>query len=115
MNALKFQQNAIDELIIKFKLLWDKNIENGAQLLLKSPTGSGKTFMTTSFINRMNDEPDWQNQDAAFIWITFSDTLAMQSRDKFREYFSGNLKNQLLTVDDLKQGILNRSDILFIL
>ena len=114
MNALKFQQNAIDELIIKFKLLWDKNIENGAQLLLKSPTGSGKTFMTTSFINRMNDEPDWQNQDAAFIWITFSDTLAMQSRDKFREYFSGNLKNQLLTVDDLKQGILNRSDILFI-
>lgn len=114
MNALKFQQNAIDELIVKFKHLWDKKIENGAQLLLESPTGSGKTYMTTSFINRLNDEPDWQNQDAAFIWITFSDTLAMQSRDKFREYFSGNLNNQLLTVDDFKQGILNRNDILFI-
>lgn len=114
MNALKFQQNAIDELIIKFKFLWDKHIENGAQLLLEAPTGSGKTFMTTSFINRMNDEPDWQNQDVAFIWITFSDTLAMQSRDKFREYFYGNLKNQLLTVGDFKQGILNCNDILFI-
>ena len=112
MKPLEFQQQAIESLIQKFKTLWNKNIEQ-AQLILKSPTGSGKTFMTTSFVNRLGNEPDFQN-DVAYIWITFSEELAMQSRDKYRQYFSGNLNNQLLTVEDFKQGQLNSNDILFI-
>ena len=111
MNILKFQQTAIEELLTKFKYLWNKN-EN-TELIFKSPTGSGKTYMTTSFINRLNDQPDWQNEDVAFFWITFSDDLTMQSRDKFRQYFSGNLNNQLLTVQDFSQGKLNKNDVLF--
>lgn len=112
MKPLEFQQQAIESLIQKFKTLWNKNIEQ-AQLILKSPTGSGKTFMTTSFVNRLGNEPDFQN-DVAYIWITFSEELAMQSRDKYRQYFSGNLNNQLLTIEDFKQGQLNTNDILFI-
>ena len=112
MKPLEFQQQAIESLIQKIKTLWNKNIEQ-AQLILKSPTGSGKTFMTTSFVNRLGNEPDFQN-DVAYIWITFSEELAMQSRDKYRQYFSGNLNNQLLTIEDFKQGQLNTNDILFI-
>lgn len=111
MNALNFQRRGIDELISKFKELW--NNPNETQIVFKSPTGSGKTFMTESFINELNSQPDW-NEDIAFVWITFSDDLAMQSRDKFLHYFSGNLNNQLLTVQDFSQGILNRNDVLFI-
>lgn len=112
MKPLEFQQKAIKELIDKFKTLWNKKIQQ-TQLILLSPTGSGKTFMTTSFINQLGREPDF-NEDIAFVWITFSDELALQSRDKYRQYFYGNLNNQLLTTEDFKQGQLNQNDILFI-
>ena len=50
MKPLEFQQKAIEELTAKFKTLWNANQQS--QLILKSPTGSGKTFMTTSFIEK---------------------------------------------------------------
>ena len=56
MKPLEFQQKAIEELTAKFKTLWNTNQQS--QLILKSPTGSGKTFMTTSFINQLDNEPD---------------------------------------------------------
>lgn len=116
MNALKFQNDAIEELISKFKTLykvhWD-GFENTPKIILKSPTGSGKTFMTESFIHRLASQPDF-NEDVAFVWMTCSDTLAMQSRDKFYEYFSPNLNSRLLTASDIEQNeFLIRNDILF--
>lgn len=112
-NPYKFQQNAIDELVETFKKLW-QNTEPEKELLFKSPTGSGKTFMVTSFVNLLNIQPDFANEDIAFVWITFSDELAMQSKDKFYEYFFPNLSNQLLTVEDFGKGVLSHNDILFI-
>ena len=85
-NMLPFQQNAVEELTAKFKDIWNKNYDNLHEIVFKSPTGSGKTFMVSNFINGLHTQPDW-NEDVAFVWITFSDDLAMQSRDKFFEYF----------------------------
>ena len=115
MNTLEFQKKAIDELVDNFKKLCTKKpdcLEKTPRIFLQAPTGSGKTFITESFINELNNQADF-SEDIAFIWITFSDDLAMQSRDKFREYFSSNLNNQLLTVDDFSKGKLERNDILF--
>jgi len=109
---LDFQQKAIDKLTDVFRKLWDKS-EPQRHLVFKSPTGSGKTFMVTSFIHGLNSLPNW-DYDKAFIWITFSDTLAMQSKDKFKDYFSTNIENNLLTIEDFKQGKLCKNDILFI-
>jgi len=49
-------------------------------------------------------------EDKAFVWITFSDDLAMQSRDKFRELFENTLENYLLTTQDINRGKLNEND-----
>ena len=112
-NMLKFQQNAVEELTAQFKAIWVANYDNLHEIVFKSPTGSGKTFMVSNFINGLHTQPDW-NEDVAFVWITFSDDLAMQSRDKFFEYFHPNIGNQLLTVQNFDQGILKRNDILFL-
>lgn len=116
MNALKFQNDAIEELISKFKKLYKINtdsFENTPKIILKAPTGSGKTFMTESFIHRLAAQPDF-NEDVAFVWMTCSDTLAMQSRDKFYEYFSPNVNSRLLTAGDIEQNeFLLKNDILF--
>ena len=74
----KFQQKAIDQLVETFKKLWQNGI-NQSPLVFKSPTGSGKTFMVSNFINQLNYQPDFI-EDIAFVWITFSDDLAMQSK-----------------------------------
>ena len=94
-NPLLFQQIAIEQLVDSVKQLW-KTPQNKLRIVFKSPTGSGKTYMVTSLVNALNFQPDW-DYDKAFVWITFSDDLAMQSRDKFNEY----LFPKLFEVDSL--------------
>lgn len=111
-GILDFQETAINKLVSVFTKLWEHQ-DSQRLLAFKSPTGSGKTFMVSHFVHSLNGMPSW-DYDKAFIWITFSDDLAMQSRDKFQEYFATNLENGLLTVNDFKQGKLYKNDILFI-
>ena len=111
-STLPFQKEAIDKLTGSFLKLWQQR-ESQRNLVFKSPTGSGKTFMVSNLIHNLNGLPNW-DYDKAIIWITFSDVLAMQSKDKFKEYFNTNLENNLLTVEDFKQGKLYKNDILFI-
>ena len=84
-SPLDFQKKAIDKLTESFQKLWQQ-AEPQRHLVFKSPTGSGKTFMVCNFVNSLNSLPTW-DYDKSFIWITFSDDLAMQSKDKFQEYF----------------------------
>lgn len=112
MEQIAFQQRAIEQLLTQFKKLW-RTGEPLREITFKAPTGSGKTFMTESFICELCRQPDWQ-ADVAFVWITFSDELAMQSRDKFTDYFYPNLPGRLLTVADLSAGALRRHDVLFL-
>lgn len=112
LNPLKFQRDAVDKLVISFLKLWREG-NRKIPLVFKAPTGSGKTFMMANFINDLNNLPQW-DEDKALIWITFSDDLAMQSRDKFQKYFENTLKNALLTVNDFNRAKLSKNDILFI-
>lgn len=111
-NLLPFQKTAINELNVALLRLWKRQ---GRQLPLvfKSPTGSGKTLTIAHFVKGLNHLPQWK-VDKAFVWITFSDDLAMQSKDKFKEYFENNLENALLTVNDINRGRLYENDILFL-
>lgn len=112
INPLKFQRDTVDKLTQTYLALWKKE---GRQLPLvfKAPTGSGKTYITALFMRGLNHLPQW-SEDKAFVWITFSDDLAMQSKDKFKEYFENTLENGLLTVQDINRGKLNENDILFL-
>lgn len=112
MEKIAFQEIAIEELLDAFKSLW-KSTRRQLPITLKAPTGSGKTYITEKFICKLCEQPDW-SQDIAFIWITFSDDLAMQSRDKFIEYFGTNLPGQLLTKDDFNQGALSANSVMFL-
>jgi len=68
--------------------------------------------MMAHFVRGLNKLPNW-DIDKAFIWITFSDYLAMQSKKKFEEYFENTLENNLLTVNDINRGKMLKNDILF--
>ena len=111
MERIEFQEQAVEQLLSQFKALW-KQPQRQIPITLKAPTGSGKTYMTEKFICELTKQPDWV-QDVAFVWITFSDDLAMQSRDKFMDYFPTSLSGRLLTIQDFQQGAMRERDILF--
>lgn len=112
MEKILFQEKAIDSLLWWVKRLW-RNEGQQQNLTFKAPTGSGKTYMTERLICELAHQPDWQ-QDVAFVWITFSDDLAMQSRDKFRDYFAPNIPGRLLTISDFDLGRLEKNDVMFL-
>lgn len=112
MEQLAYQEHAIDELITAFKHLWVTG-KHQLPLVLKAPTGSGKTYITCRFVLTLLGQPDWR-KDVAFVWITFSEDLAMQSRDKMRDYFSPNIPGRLLTAADIENTYLQNGDILYL-
>ena len=112
MERIEFQEKAVEELLSQFKALW-RQPQHQIPITLKAPTGSGKTYMTEKFICELSKQPDWV-QDVAYVWITFSDDLAMQSRDKFMDYFPTSLPGRLLTIQDFQQGALRERDIMFL-
>ncbi|MGD0645843.1 MAG: DEAD/DEAH box helicase family protein [Candidatus Bathyarchaeia archaeon] len=112
ISLMDFQIEAKDSLTEKFVNLWKKQ-ERQLPLVLKSPTGSGKTLVIAHTIRGLNHLPNW-DEDKAFVWITFSDDIAMQSKSKFERFFENTLENELLTVDDIIKGKLFKNDILFL-
>lgn len=114
-NLFEFQTKAIDELLEKFGRLWNTKSENPVQLLLKAPTGSGKTVISTTFIDSLQvpNEKIENLGKVAFIWITKGDNLVMQSKNKFADYFYPNLRNTLSTFDSCSDT-LKENEVLFI-
>lgn len=122
MKVFDFQNTAIDNLTVTFKRLLEStsqpnefSIEKTPEILLKAPTGSGKTYMATHFINNIAHQNDLAC-DVCYLWVTLNNNLALQSKEKFEEYFAGNLLNTLYTVNDLdglEGNHLHKNDILF--
>ena len=101
-KLFEFQKDAVEKLTEAFKKLWNRN-ERQRNLIFQSPTGSGKTVIMCNFIRGLNSLPNW-DYDKSIIWITFSDTLAMQSRDKFKEYLDTDIENNLLMIKGAVPG-----------
>ena len=59
MNLMKFQLNAIRELLIAME-------DDSRDIILKSPTGSGKTIMLTHFMS----EYAKGHARTVFVWLT---------------------------------------------
>ncbi len=88
INELKrYQENAVDELVLKTKLLLAKDLEKRT-IIFKAPTGSGKTFMMSQYIEQMIKERE--NEDICFLWISIGKGgLHKQSFNSLKKIFSG--------------------------
>jgi len=51
----QYQEQAIEELILKSKLLFNKEIDKKT-IVFQAPTGSGKTFMMSQYIEQLIEE-----------------------------------------------------------
>lgn len=81
----EFQQEAVDDLVGKVRFATEGAVKVGLQaVVLSAPTGSGKTVIATSLIERIIDGDDTAEPDpeATFLWVTDLPELNEQTRDK---------------------------------
>lgn len=95
LNLKEFQQSAVDFLMENARLASTKN----TQIIMKSPTGSGKTIIMVSFVEQFLQD----NPNAIICWFTVGKgDLEEQSREKM-ERFAPTLKTGGIT-DILNTG-----------
>jgi len=83
----QYQEQAIEELILKSKLLFNKEIDKKT-IVFQAPTGSGKTFMMSQYIEQLIEEI--KNQDFCFLWLSpGKGSLHKQSYDVLKKEFQG--------------------------
>lgn len=113
MFALKpFQEEAIAKLRKSFLELW-KTGNYKIPLVFKSPTGSGKTIMMAQFLKDLTGDPQF-NADKAFLWFSFNQESYEQSKKKLFDYYGGASELDLLDLNDLNRGKLEKNNVFFI-
>jgi type III restriction enzyme len=114
MFALKpFQETAVSNLKNEFLSLWKLPKQN-IPLVFKSPTGSGKTIMLAQFLRDIVSDPRFEGNDVAFVWFSFSEDSYEQSKKKLFEYYGGASELDLIDLNDLARGKLNKNNVFFI-
>lgn len=110
MKIIQYQQKAVEELIRKIEM----NIsEDSKEMLLCSPVGSGKTYISSQFVSKYIKKHEDKN--IGFLWISpGKGSLEQQSSESFKKYSDGESYNVLSLEDLLNQGELKGGDITFI-
>lgn len=88
MRVLKrYQEKAIEKLISRTKELFEDKKEK-ATIIFQSPTGSGKTFMISNYIEEIIKE--FPEEDICFLWISIgAGSLHKQSYYSLKKTFNG--------------------------
>ena len=84
----KFQQKAIDNITTFSKMVLNGN--SIKTVILKSPTGSGKTFMMSQVINKIATAQEFSYMDLCFLWVSIGKgSLHEQSYRALVKTFNG--------------------------
>jgi len=83
----RYQENAVEELLLKTRLLLEKNVAKRT-IVFQSPTGSGKTFMMAKYIEQLIKENE--DSDICFLWVSIGKgNLHIQSYNSLKKEFDG--------------------------
>jgi type III restriction enzyme len=80
-----YQEDAIEELLLKTELLLKRD---NRTIVFQSPTGSGKTFMASQYIEQLIEK--FPNEDLCFLWVSIGKgKLHIQSQESLKNEFQG--------------------------
>ncbi|GAA4074161.1 DEAD/DEAH box helicase family protein [Flavobacterium cheonanense] len=115
-TLLEFQERAVNQLQQHVITA----IENGRQqtpILLKAPTGAGKTVMAAALIERVVDQAHLHpglDSNMAFIWFA-PNTLHIQSYVSLSKFYEDTRRLNCLDLNSLSSNpVLNPGDLLFV-
>ena len=106
MKQLKYQEEAVKQLVDTAVNLLGLN-GNRRQVVLKAPTGAGKTVMASEMLATLTEEQqsrsDLPFQQVAFIWIA-PNKLHQQSYFKMKNFFTETKLLKPVMFDELDQS-----------
>lgn len=118
MKQLKYQEKAVGQLVENTVNLLGLN-GNRRQVVLKAPTGAGKTVMASEMLATLTEElqsrSDLPFRQVAFIWIA-PNKLHQQSYFKMNNFFTETKLLKPVMFDELDQsdGIIHQGEVLFV-
>ena len=118
MKQLKYQEKAVRQLVETTVNLLGFN-GNRQQVVLKAPTGAGKTVMASEMLATLTEElqsrSDLPFRQVAFIWIA-PNKLHQQSYFKMKNFFTETKLLKPVMFDELDQsdGIIHQGEVLFV-
>lgn len=117
MLTLKdFQQTAVDKLLDATKAALRRQAHQQV-LLLKAPTGSGKTVMTAAYLRALFADLETDSslpiRDLAVIWLA-PNTLHVQSYDRLKGFYESMRDLSVIRQHDLTDTVLHPKEILFL-
>ncbi|OGR01011.1 MAG: hypothetical protein A2511_01420 [Deltaproteobacteria bacterium RIFOXYD12_FULL_50_9] len=102
LALMDFQLNAVDVLLKKMKQA-KRELDDGdpQAVILSSPTGSGKTVITTAMMEEILEGSDQfeAEPDAVFLWLSDQPELNEQSRKKIADTCSRFRPHDLIVID----------------
>ena len=108
MQLTTYQDAAVRDLLEKAKKLLGQG--GNKRIVLKAPTGSGKTIMVAEFLTRFAD--DKTHGPCSFIW-TAPRQLHEQSKEKLELYFSESRAIECASFEDLDDRQIDENEVLF--
>ena len=118
MKQLKYQEKAVRQLVDTAVNLLGLS-GNRRQVVLKAPTGAGKTVMASEMLATITEElqsrSDLPFRQVAFIWIA-PNRLHQQSYFKMKNFFTETKLLKPVMFDELDQsdGIIHQGEVLFV-
>ena len=118
MKQLKYQEKAVRQLVETTVNLLGLN-GNRRQVVLKAPTGAGKTVMASEMLATLTEDlqsrSDLPFRQVAFIWIA-PNKLHQQSYFKMKNFFTETKLLKPVMFDELDQsdGIIHQGEVLFV-
>jgi|JFJP01.1.fsa_nt_gi type III restriction enzyme len=112
----KYQEEAMDGLLQNtYRLL--RRAGGRQTMILKAPTGSGKTVIMAAFLNKLCEElPDileLEKRNLAFVWIA-PNKLHIQSYLALKHYFSELRSIKPIQFEDVTDNEIKPSEVLFV-
>jgi type III restriction enzyme len=116
IHLKNYQDEAVNDLSQKlYKLL--KRPSARQNLIFKAPTGSGKTVMMASLLNKFCEELperyELEKRKAAFIWIA-PNKLYIQSYNALKGYFAEMRSIKPIFFEDVYDNELQPNEVLFV-
>ena len=112
MKLVAYQEEYITELTeTAVKLLNDKYREQGT-IVLKAPTGSGKTYMISQAITKIVKQQG-SKASYCFIWLSVN-SLHEQSRQCLSQYLEDEKLLECITINDIQNNTIEENEIVFI-
>ena len=106
-----YQEAAVSKLISRSRDLLTER--TGSKVVFKAPTGSGKTIMMASFLEKLVADPELSGRPISVIW-TAPRKLHTQSKLKLKTFYEESKALDCVDFFDLQELAIGRNEVLFL-